>query len=216
MRAHASLRPGAFTLIELLIVAAILAVLAALALPNFREAQRRSEAAADAATLKTIASALVLYRADWNKFPLGDGQAGTHDSRGITEFGNGPAGNGFFNGVPNMLVDARYMGSRDGLYCNALVKRHRDRKENLRYAYNSGAGDSGGFMGGVDGPIDGVGAGGRTWIARSLYINSHGFAPERYIPFPFGPDPEPDRAIWGEENVLWSDLSITREPGSPP
>lgn len=205
-----------FTLIELLIVVAIIAILAAIAIPNLREARRRADAAACAANLKAIASALVLYRADWNKLPLADGVAGPQDSRNQTSFGNGPAGNGYWNGVPNVLVAAGYLGNRKALFCGPLVRQFPDRAENFRYAYNAGARDTSGFLGGSGGPIDGLGAGGRTWICRSLYINAWQFDRSRYVPFPFGPDPEPSKNIWGEENVLWSDLSVTREPGKAP
>lgn len=63
----------AFTLIELLIVVAILAVLAAIAVPNFLEAQARSKVARAAADLRTIATGLEAYAADANTYPPNDG-----------------------------------------------------------------------------------------------------------------------------------------------
>ncbi len=57
----------AFTLIELLIVVAIIAILAAIAVPNFLEAQTRSKVSRAKADLRTIATAVESYRVDYNK-----------------------------------------------------------------------------------------------------------------------------------------------------
>ncbi len=62
-------RRGGFTLIELLIVVAIIAILAAIAVPNFLEAQTRSKASRAWADLRTVATALELYRLDENRYP---------------------------------------------------------------------------------------------------------------------------------------------------
>jgi prepilin-type N-terminal cleavage/methylation domain-containing protein len=60
---------GAFTLIELLIVVAIIAILAAIAVPNFLEAQTRAKFARAKSDMRTIATALEGYRIDTNKYP---------------------------------------------------------------------------------------------------------------------------------------------------
>jgi prepilin-type N-terminal cleavage/methylation domain-containing protein len=59
-------RKQAFTLIELLIVVAIIAILAAIAVPNFLEAQTRSKIARTKADMKTIVTALRMYEVDNN------------------------------------------------------------------------------------------------------------------------------------------------------
>jgi prepilin-type N-terminal cleavage/methylation domain-containing protein len=59
----------AFTLIELLIVVAIIAILAALAVPNFLEAQVRSKVARAKTDLRTLATALEAYGVEWNAYP---------------------------------------------------------------------------------------------------------------------------------------------------
>ena len=59
----------AFTLIELLIVVAIIAILAAIAVPNFLEAQVRSKVSRVKADHRTIGTAMEAYRVDWNHLP---------------------------------------------------------------------------------------------------------------------------------------------------
>lgn len=62
--------PRAFTLIELLIVVAIIAILAAIAVPNFLEAQVRSKVARVKTDQRTIATAIESYAVDHNRVPL--------------------------------------------------------------------------------------------------------------------------------------------------
>lgn len=59
----------AFTLIELLIVVAIIAILAAIALPNFLEAQARAKVSRARADMRSVATALESYRVDNNQYP---------------------------------------------------------------------------------------------------------------------------------------------------
>jgi len=59
----------AFTLIELLIVVAVIAILAAIAVPNFLEAQTRSKVSRARADLRSLAVALQAYAVDWNAYP---------------------------------------------------------------------------------------------------------------------------------------------------
>jgi len=60
----------AFTLIELLIVVAIIAILAAIAVPNFLEAQTRSKVSRVKGELRSLATALESYHIDSNHYPL--------------------------------------------------------------------------------------------------------------------------------------------------
>ncbi|MCC5876574.1 MAG: prepilin-type N-terminal cleavage/methylation domain-containing protein [Candidatus Sumerlaeia bacterium] len=60
----------AFTLIELLIVVAIIAILAAIAVPNFLEAQVRSKVSRTKADMRTLATAIEAYIVDNNRAPF--------------------------------------------------------------------------------------------------------------------------------------------------
>ncbi|MCB2156842.1 prepilin-type N-terminal cleavage/methylation domain-containing protein [bacterium] len=59
----------AFTLIELLIVVAIIAILAAIAVPNFLEAQTRSKVSRAEADMRSLATAVESYAVDHNHYP---------------------------------------------------------------------------------------------------------------------------------------------------
>lgn len=59
----------AFTLIELLIVVGIIAILAAIAIPNMLEAQVRAKVSRVKSDMRTIATALESYAVDNNKYP---------------------------------------------------------------------------------------------------------------------------------------------------
>ncbi|MBD3267715.1 prepilin-type N-terminal cleavage/methylation domain-containing protein [bacterium] len=59
----------AFTLIELLIVVAIIGILAAIAVPNFLNAQTRAKISRVQADQKNVATALEQYRVDNNSYP---------------------------------------------------------------------------------------------------------------------------------------------------
>ena len=64
--AHA---PRAFTLIELLVTVAIIAILAAIAVPNFLEAQVRSKVSRASADMRTLATSIESYVVDNNHYP---------------------------------------------------------------------------------------------------------------------------------------------------
>ena len=62
------MRPRAFTLIELLIVVAIIGILAAIAVPNFMNARVKAAIARVEADMKATRDALEMYRLDFGKY----------------------------------------------------------------------------------------------------------------------------------------------------
>ncbi len=58
-----------FTLIELLIVVAIIGILAAIAVPNFLNAQVRAKVARCVSDMKSLSTALEMYKMDNNDYP---------------------------------------------------------------------------------------------------------------------------------------------------
>ncbi len=65
-------RRGGFTLIELMIVIAIIAILAAILVPNFIRARAQGQLTACKSNLKNIGTAMEMYSTDWSgKYPVG-------------------------------------------------------------------------------------------------------------------------------------------------
>lgn len=61
-------RRGAFTLIELLIVVAIIGILAAIAVPNFLNAQMRAKVSRVQGDFQALATALEMYKIDYGRY----------------------------------------------------------------------------------------------------------------------------------------------------
>lgn len=81
------MKTRAFTLIELLIVVAIIAILAAIAVPNFLEAQTRSKVSRSRADIRTLATAIESYIVDHNGGPSDRGN--NHPGRPYDVWGDG-------------------------------------------------------------------------------------------------------------------------------
>lgn len=59
----------AFTLVELLVVIAVILILVGIALPNFLAAQTRSKIARVSSDMRTVATALEEYQVDYHRYP---------------------------------------------------------------------------------------------------------------------------------------------------
>ncbi|MBX7245955.1 MAG: type II secretion system protein GspG [Candidatus Sumerlaeaceae bacterium] len=70
----------AFTLIELLIVVAIIAILAAIAVPNFLEAQTRAKVSRAKSDMRSVATAIESYAVDNNAYPVPIGYTGPNEA----------------------------------------------------------------------------------------------------------------------------------------
>jgi prepilin-type N-terminal cleavage/methylation domain-containing protein len=62
-----------FTLIELMVVIAIIIILAAIAIPNYLTMTARAKRSRVASDFAAIATALETYRTDWNQYPAATG-----------------------------------------------------------------------------------------------------------------------------------------------
>jgi len=69
-------RDRGFTLIELLIVVTIIGIIAALAIPNLRDAMDRARQKATMSNMRSIGNALELYSVSNNTYPRGLSDAG--------------------------------------------------------------------------------------------------------------------------------------------
>ena len=118
---HTSIRTRAargFTLIELLIVVIIIAILAAIAIPQFSNSSGDAQEAALDANLATMRSAIELYRVQHgNNYP--SAKAATGDD-GCTGTG-AVKGAGAINNTAAFTEQLTYFSTKDGATCSISV-----------------------------------------------------------------------------------------------
>ena len=94
----------AFTLIELLIVVAIIAILATIAVPNFLEAQIRSKISRSMADMKSIETAMMSYLVDNNNYPIFASPNGLYLGFLMVQGGDGTTFQGGMRGYAGSLL----------------------------------------------------------------------------------------------------------------
>jgi prepilin-type N-terminal cleavage/methylation domain-containing protein len=194
-------RKSGFTLIELLVVIGVILILVAIALPNFASAKKRARAVQCKANLHLLGQALFEYKIDYRHFPLADGCAGVTATPGQTCVGNGPAAMGSWAGAPWILFDLGYIKERSVYYCPTLLDWFAEKRDNLRYAYNSSAADSGGSLGG-DSDLERDS--GHLWLCRCAWLPAEAsFHPSSGLIYPGGDDLDT-----GEKDVMENVLRI--------
>ena len=125
---------GAFTLIELLIVVAIIAILAAIAVPNFLEAQVRAKISRCKADLRSLATAIEAYAVDFNFYPY---SSGIHSQSGAIEVQNSQMASAHKWLAPVITTPVSYMTS---IPVDAFANEHEPHPQawNFFYSYLDG------------------------------------------------------------------------------
>jgi len=136
-------------LIELLIVVAIIAILAAIAVPNFLEAQVRSKISRIRADLRSLAAAQESYCLDWNSYTFKD---------------TGDDPNGYYvEGFRQLTTPIAYVTS---VPWDAFGE-YRDLAVNRRPMFEMGTGDALTFQQSGTPRNPGPGTPSNTWMMRS-------------------------------------------------
>jgi type IV pilus assembly protein PilA len=116
-------RKGGFTLIELMIVVAIIGILAAIAIPNFLQFQLRSKTGEGATNLAAIRTAEESYNAEFDTYlaaallPRSNGALNAQNfpwpasAPGFDQLGWGPEGDVRFNYVVGMPSGTSYLAT---------------------------------------------------------------------------------------------------------
>jgi prepilin-type N-terminal cleavage/methylation domain-containing protein len=105
-----------FTLIELMVVIAIIIILAAIAIPNYLTMTARAKKSRVASDMATLATVLETYKTDWGKYPtmtsFEDLSAATSGTASVFSALGGNAGAG---GLENLPGSTNAVGEKGGI-----------------------------------------------------------------------------------------------------
>lgn len=101
-----------FTLVELMVVVAIIALLAAIVIPNYVHSRAQAAVAQSEANMKQIATALELYHTDFLQYPAGTAATVgpalfTPPEGGAAGGGVAGGGNNYMNATPTNAVQRK-------------------------------------------------------------------------------------------------------------
>lgn len=119
-------RSGGFTLIELMIVIAIIAILAAILVPNFIRARAQGQLTACKSNLKNIGTAMEMYSTDWaGKYPAAIGQLEPNYLKTMPECP--AAGSDTYSGnfVTGATAPTNPQGFQDYYYISCVTDTHK-------------------------------------------------------------------------------------------
>jgi len=129
------MKQSAFTLIELLIVVAIIAILAAIAVPNFLEAQVRSKVSRARGDMRTLALAEEAYYVDWNTYTFSNGGQ-------FNPWDNVGAGAGQWSGFRMLTTPVAYITTIPTQPFAETVRMYDNRAQKRWNSYRLGTGNS--------------------------------------------------------------------------
>ena len=146
-----------FTLIELMVVIAIIIILAAIAIPNYLTMTARAKKSRVASDFAALATSLETYRTDWNTYPVDAGTALASGSKGYSQLagtdtvtGNGP---NFTNATTAagdtgaiVYVTPNILASMKNPYTNALDYKYAGTATTWRLSANTNDGTANPYL----------------------------------------------------------------------